>query len=106
MGAWIEIIPTGTLLIGLKSHPTMGAWIEIEIKRYIRSKSKGRTPRWVRGLKLYILHISTELICRTPRWVRGLKLSKMLLRNLCQKSHPTMGAWIEILLADRRRSSR
>ena len=33
---------------------------------------------------------------RTPRWVRGLKLESFVLIELEAMSHPTMGAWIEI----------
>ena len=29
MGAWIEIISSKSFSVNLKSHPTMGAWIEI-----------------------------------------------------------------------------
>ena len=35
----------------LKSHPTMGAWIEISVRRLHVGYRTGRTPRWVRGLK-------------------------------------------------------
>ena len=35
------------------SHPTMGAWIEIEQMKGMRQGLFGRTPRWVRGLKYY-----------------------------------------------------
>ena len=33
------------------SHPTMGAWIEISVRRVMSKEEEGRTPRWVRGLK-------------------------------------------------------
>ena len=59
----------------LKSHPTMGAWIEIL-------------------LNLLIVEIEH---CRTPRWVRGLKYKEGRdAELLTELSHPTMGAWIEI----------
>ena len=58
------------------SHPTMGAWIEIY------------------GITFYIC----MYYGRTPRWVRGLKLSLACLHCICTTSHPTMGAWIEILI--------
>ena len=35
--------------------------------------------------------------CRTPRWVRGLKLNVGNPNVLAMASHPTMGAWIEII---------
>ena len=31
MGAWIEIVVLIVLLLHFKSHPTMGAWIEINL---------------------------------------------------------------------------
>ena len=40
---------------------------------------------------------SKEPSRRTPRWVRGLKFLMRLLIRLVQLSHPTMGAWIEIV---------
>ena len=52
----------------------MGAWIEIKIADYYSNASEGRTPRWVRGLKLYHFELAGGY-----SW-----------------SHPTMGAWIEI----------
>ena len=55
----------------------MGAWIEITMFEPILSIFDGRTPRWVRGLKLS-LHVMDI--------IHGL-------------SHPTMGAWIEILVS-------
>ena len=36
---------------GLMSHPTMGAWIEIDDIVACNSLNRRRTPRWVRGLK-------------------------------------------------------
>ena len=60
----------------------------------------GRTPRWVRGLKLLLgFRRLLPLSSRTPRWVRGLKfcLASTMLEYL--SSHPTMGAWIEICLS-------
>ena len=38
------------------------------------------------------------MIGRTPRWVRGLKFSIAGIADLKPLSHPTMGAWIEIML--------
>ena len=35
MGAWIEINSLGIRNRGVKSHPTMGAWIEIAINAYL-----------------------------------------------------------------------
>ena len=36
-------------------------------------------------------------LCRTPRWVRGLKSYENSLGQQAIESHPTMGAWIEIM---------
>ena len=52
MGAWIEIIRSLEMSKYSSSHPTMGAWIEIETERAEAETARGRTPRWVRGLKL------------------------------------------------------
>ena len=43
----------GSLLGGgvVKSHPTMGAWIEITDDIVKICEILSRTPRWVRGLK-------------------------------------------------------
>ena len=52
MGAWIEIY--SMLLICMQasmSHPTMGAWIEIDEFSELDLVHIRRTPRWVRGLK-------------------------------------------------------
>ena len=52
MGAWIEIFHhIRTCSNNPWSHPTMGAWIEITILFQRMKERKGRTPRWVRGLK-------------------------------------------------------
>ena len=75
----------------------MGAWIEIDVLNDTLSPFVGRTPRWVRGLKL-VKH-NLQAPCphgRTPRWVRGLKFFGDTNPSTCLKSHPTMGAWIEI----------
>ena len=51
MGAWIEIKAVQVIIIAIRSHPTMGAWIEIKKVWSYKVIKKGRTPRWVRGLK-------------------------------------------------------
>ena len=102
MGAWIEINDVSLCKYMLfESHPTMGAWIEIIKGLDISKTQNSRTPRWVRGLKYGTPNSSHKWQSRTPRWVRGLKLN--LLEWAIQKavSHPTMGAWIEILKSDR-----
>ena len=77
MGAWIEIHEDSANLPTLKSHPTMGAWIEIQVSESPRRYEPGRTPRWVRGLKYCLLALNTAMTGRTPRWVRGLKFKSM-----------------------------
>ena len=52
----------------------MGAWIEINIDSGDEVLVDSRTPRWVRGLKLF----------------------HQVKHGQNQGSHPTMGAWIEI----------
>ena len=75
----------------------MGAWIEISIPAPAKRFTSGRTPRWVRGLKLSLIHTDlTDEARRTPRWVRGLKYVFVCLKGVIKWSHPTMGAWIEI----------
>ena len=59
------------------SHPTMGAWIEIQYSTRMETSLTSRTPRWVRGLKSKGVQASTY----KP-----------------EGSHPTMGAWIEIIV--------
>ena len=75
MGAWIETyLGYSHRILHKKSHPTMGAWIEIAVCRIV-----------------------IKIVCsRTPRWVRGLKLACVKYNALLGLSHPTMGAWIEI----------
>ena len=55
-----------------------------------------RTPRWVRGLKYKGQNPQPVHQGRTPRWVRGLKSRSSIKIYQKLKSHPTMGAWIEI----------
>ena len=97
MGAWIEILGTAlfflmlasrtprwvrglksisshSLLTPSRSHPTMGAWIEIEdhtSQRWHQERSHPTMGAWIE-IWLSIL-ITLANWCRTPRWVRGLK---------------------------------
>ena len=57
----------------------MGAWIEIDAFIHLVMLVQGRTPRWVRGLKSI-----------GDGYKKGM-----------EKSHPTMGAWIEIAIRHR-----
>ena len=52
----------------------MGAWIEMHQSQHLKLVQYRRTPRWVRGLKLFsFIEFLTCFWRRTPRWVRGLK---------------------------------
>ncbi len=56
-----------------------------------------RTPRGVRGLKFkkYINYVLAAR--RTPRGVRGLKSRLIKVKIVIVMSHPSRGAWIEII---------
>ena len=58
-----------------------------------------RTPRGVRGLKFKkAVGPEADVYRRTPRGVRGLKsLHIRTFDRMPYKSHPSRGAWIEIL---------
>ena len=86
------------------SHPTRGAWIEIEGDREARQVRICRTPHGVRGLKFLPFRPNCHAASRTPHGVRGLKFLLKVAHLLLQGSHPTRGAWIEI--AARRRQGR
>ena len=58
------------------SHPSRGAWIEINHAVIIKAVEDGRTPRGVRGLK-FTLNDGND-----TQYV---------------VSHPSRGAWIEIM---------
>ena len=57
-----------------------------------------RTPRGVRGLKCDAKSQTSASSGRTPRGVRGLKLHRAENLRAVGKSHPSRGAWIEIIL--------
>ena len=103
----------------LLSHPTRGAWIEIDTEWQMKESCPSRTPHGVRGLKLDCGEQDQEAPpSRTPHGVRGLKLFHGRLRHPIHRrtphgvrglkflpprpklfdpgSHPTRGAWIEI----------
>ena len=97
MGAWIEISENqATKFYNWTSHPTMGAWIEIFMDialPFVRSVAPhDGCVDWNYPIS-QILHIPN---CRTPRWVRGLKYLSGYTYANNRRSHPTMGAWIEI----------
>ena len=74
-GAWIEIeIRSYETIIAPMSHPSRGAWIEIDTEFTPLEMTVSRTPHGVRGLKS----------------VTGSKVMGNFM------SHPSRGAWIEI----------
>ena len=143
MGAWIEIRLLAPVIRDIRSHPTMGAWIEIYLQRLtfvltwvaphdgcVDWNSKGictsigyflSHPTMGAWIEIQVVcKTCTRLVvaphdgcvdwntnlflwfiqgwCRTPRWVRGLKSLYLISLFKRSKSHPTMGAWIEIVL--------
>ena len=97
-GAWIEIIirkhfPTRCI----SSHPSRGAWIEIIWKWAVYVQWASRTPHGVRGLKWQGEVRHQDRRRRTPHGVRGLKLLYVALCAAKMVSHPSRGAWIEIV---------
>ena len=78
MGAWIEILPVVRYWLIKKSHPTMGAWIEIGLMNTTRPYLIESHPTMGAWIEMFFSH-------------------KNYLRLIENKSHPTMGAWIEIL---------
>ena len=103
------------------SHPTMGAWIEISVNWMMYwlervaphdgcvdwnlsgdvwwlQKWEGRTPRWVRGLKFANGWTKQSASGVAPHDGCVDWNSKVKKNGGIQKwSHPTMGAWIEII---------
>ena len=98
-GAWIEIIVLPLSCIpNPKSHPTRGAWIEIHFCWILLPELQSRTPPGVRGLKyIFVGFCCRNCKSRTPPGVRGLKWQMAYALVSCPVSHPTRGAWIEIL---------
>ena len=98
MGAWIEILSICVLTLCIARRTPR--WVRGLKLHYHLAVVKGlsRTPRWVRGLKSKAVDSLTNRLRRTPRWVRGLKYNMELVAMLMSMmSHPTMGAWIEIV---------
>ena len=95
-GAWIEICSgiSGCVSSGT-SHPARGAWIEIAVRcvRDGRVRSHPARGAWIE-MQYTGAHISR--LRRTPQGVRGLKSHPNSLANLKKGSHPARGAWIEI----------
>ena len=61
-----------------------------------------RTPRGVRGLKSHRERGNPRRKGRTPRGVRGLKSDRPELLPGGVPSHPSRGAWIEIMITGKR----
>ena len=121
MGAWIEI---HMLLVNLynvcgrtprwvrglkylllhkvvrqtKSHPTMGAWIEIFTTSAVILLTSVAPHDGCVDWNLLVTGLPQKTASRTPRWVRGLKSFKLVNPSPWILSHPTMGAWIEIFV--------
>ena len=96
MGAWIEIFNLAVERNFKRSHPTMGAWIEISFVDDFFSKSTSHPTMgaWIEIFSSWFRWL--VFIGRTPRWVRGLKSCYAYCFVVLLLSHPTMGAWIEI----------
>ena len=75
MGAWIEIGTSSLASQSMRSHPAMGAWIEIS-KLYVFVKlSEPSHPTMGAWIEIIFGTLGSIFFkCRTPRWVRGLKL--------------------------------
>ena len=93
----LKYVVTWGSVVTIMSHPSRGAWIEIR-RRCNLPLPHSRTPRGVRGLKSRTVRILWILVCRTPRGVRGLKSGEDGRLSGRRPSHPSRGAWIEILL--------
>ena len=74
VGAWIEMIGTGTINGAIEVAPRVGAWIEITS----------------------FPSISSTYITSHPVWVLGLKLSTQAHISNTMRVAPRVGAWIEI----------
>ena len=85
----------------LMSHPTMGAWIEIDTEKERVETLLMVAPHdgCVDWNNISYINIVFAYGRRTPRWVRGLKFIQCIGWKTARVSHPTMGAWIEIIVA-------
>ena len=85
--------------ISMSRTPTMGAWIEIRRKHLTVRWWMCRTPRWVRGLKLAWFDDLEKARAVAPHdgcvdWNASKNVGVV---PFAWQSHPTMGAWIEIV---------
>ena len=65
--------------------------------RLLGESFASRTPRGVRGLKSSGVRLDRAINRRTPRGVRGLKYCRGKINPSAAGSHPSRGAWIEIV---------
>ena len=79
------------------SHPSRGAWIEMDFPATQLASGQGRTPHGVRGLKFLSAKYDGGAHGRTPHGVRGLKWQIVQRGRVRAASHPSRGAWIEIV---------
>ena len=88
MGAWIETAVAG-VVSGVKSvAPYVGAWIETDPNKGIKTQYKSH-PTWVRGLKLLSICYEISNLRSHPTWVRGLKPNGVRKSCFSSRSHPT-----------------
>ena len=97
MGAWIEIDWRADDREELQCHPRMGAWIEISKERKLED-TFFVTPAWGRGLKS---PLQTQYVlprCRRPRMGAWIEMLHTRTTQNIGIGRPRMGAWIEIAL--------
>ena len=78
------------------SHPSRGAWIEIEHAPIQKPYKPCRTPRGVRGLKYHSLQGGDPSVQSHPSRGAWIEILALYGRWRSQRSHPSRGAWIEI----------
>ena len=80
----------------MASHPSRGAWIEIDDNRWNECSTGSHPSRgaWIE-ISLGITGVAV-ITGRTPRGVRGLKFGYLNVVTIDHVSHPSRGAWIEI----------
>ena len=83
---------------GRTPHGVRGLKFQVEVADVERGAR--RTPHGVRGLKYPRKPRAHRKTCRTPHGVRGLKYVIEHSGGALVSSHPSRGAWIEILGTD------
>ena len=79
------------------SHPSRGAWIEIDHKSKKQSGNSSRTPNGVRGLKFQFslwFHVQFSSHSSRSAWI---EIRMFDCGTYCGMSHSSRSAWIEIL---------